>query len=109
MNCTIDDIQRYIDNAPNDISTKMLKILLSSINDWPTPVLTLNEFLFSVEETLHGEASKRNLEQFLKTSDIRVDAWKQESIAEALEVFQYFDDGVTLRDIIANIEKVISK
>ncbi|RFZ95215.1 hypothetical protein D0C36_06720 [Mucilaginibacter conchicola] len=85
---------------------KRVELLLAAINDWPTPVESLNDFLSKLKSSLNAE------EITIEVVTDRVadmtpgfDAWKMESLSSLLELLNM--SGIaSLNQIIANYQSL---
>ena len=94
----------FIENiSGNDIDEKtksVIDIFVRSVNDWPSEVVNLDEFISQLEEFINGAATKLSLEATLTKLDLKNNAWEAEAITHVLEVYQYYDEGLSLSEII---------
>jgi hypothetical protein len=84
----------------NDRLLKIIGHLVAAANDWPSPVLSIEQLENEISIHIKRTITKRGITDFLHHADPLSNAWQLESLAEILEVFDYFDDGSTLDDII---------
>ncbi len=95
------EIEKKIEN--NEIAeglSQVFKIILSSINDWPTSVLTLYDYEMQVEGFINNRTTKINIEKSLKAIDFSENSWQAESLTQILDVFQFYKSGYTLKKIL---------
>jgi hypothetical protein len=104
MRLRVNDLEMPAESAQNKNTAELLSIFASSINDWPFDLLTVDEFIRSVEETLGAPATKNSLEFYLTNTPPGKDAWKGESIAGLLDIYNHCDVGASLKDILSNLE-----
>ena len=94
----------FIENiSGNDIDEKtksVIDIFVRSVNDWPSEVVNLDEFISQLEEFINGAATKLSLEAAMTKLDLKNNAWEAEVITQVLEVYQYYDEGLSLSEII---------
>jgi len=76
--------------------------LKEAINDWPTPVSAPEEFLLILHHEIGKPLTKENIERYANSLDARNSAWKVESIASVLAMFDNYT-AKTFDEIIANI------
>ena len=102
------EIEKKIENneIPEELS-QVFKIILSSINDWPTSVLTLYDYEMQVEGFINNRTTKINIEKSLKTIDFSENSWQAESLAQILDVFQFYKIGYTLKEISNEVKNKI--
>lgn len=104
MKILISEIEEKINEE--FISNEIREIVdnfLSAINDWPNPVLSFEEYESEVYQFIDGETNKNNIEQSLKKNDFTINAWQSESLTQILEVFKFYREGFTLKQIIADL------
>lgn len=87
---------------------EILYILVQSGNDWPVAVFTLADLIEDIENFIGGVSTKSNLTNALKNVDISKNAWQAESIAQLLDLYNYYDDNFSLRDITNDIESKLN-
>jgi hypothetical protein len=101
----ISDIEVYIvKEAISNYINDVIKIFLSAINDWPEDVSSLDDFELGVHSFISNNTTKRNIENSLENIDLSKYAWQSESMSQLLELFRYFKDGITLKDIIDELK-----
>ena len=104
-NLSVRKIERVIDN--NEIDEKLrsiINIFLSSINDWPVDVLTLCEYEKEVESFIENNTTKKNIQKVLRKIDFSKNSWESESLTQILDVFQFYKEGLSLKEIIECLE-----
>jgi hypothetical protein len=79
---------------------RTIEILLASINDWPKAVNSLEEYAIQVDDFIGGEVTQNNIMKTLKSIDHLKAAWQAESLTQLIEIFEYYDRGKTLSEII---------
>lgn len=88
---------------------ELVDIFMAAINDWPEPIDGLNEYEQAIEKLLSDdEIDKVKLGYYLTEADYSKFAWEAESIAQLLQVFNYYEEGKCLREIIEEMEKLVS-
>lgn len=88
---------------------ELVDIFLAAINDWPQSTADLSEYEQAIEKLLgDDEIDKVKLEHYLAEADYSKFAWEAESIAGLLEVFDYYEEGKGLREIIEEMEKLVN-
>jgi hypothetical protein len=78
------------------------KYLIEAINDWPTSVTKPEEFLFILNQEIGKPLTKENIERYVRSLDAGKSAWKMESFASVLAMFDN-RAAETLNEIIASI------
>ena len=51
--------------------------------------------------------TKRNIENSLNNIDFSEYAWQSEALSELLEIYDHFKEGISLKEIINQIQKQI--
>ena len=108
MSLNASDIERLIDEIRDGDIVQILTIFRDAMNDWPTPVSTVEEYVDQIEQRLEAPAAKSSLEQFSKKCSFQKDAWNAESIAGVLEVYRYRDCNLSLPEIVADLERKLA-
>lgn len=104
-NLSIREIEKMMAN--NEINEKLraiIDVFLSSINDWPVDVLTLCEYEKEVESFIKNNTTKKNIEKVLRKIDFSKNSWEAESLTQILDVFQFYKNGLSLREITERLE-----
>jgi hypothetical protein len=106
----IEAIEEIIDSG---LSTKddaqILKIFLAAVNDWPVNCSTLEEYADRVEETIRSLVTKQSLKNFLAGVDFQKHAWQAESITQLLQIYEFYDERKSLKEIINDLGKPAAK
>lgn len=105
----IEDLEYMSELIPNDSNLKKsLEILSSSINDWPTSINNIDEFEKQVKMLINNEINERNINLFLSefsALQLSNQAWKIEAISELVDIFHYYPNNISFKEIIINIQK----
>lgn len=83
----------------------IIEIILTAVNDWPEPILSLEEYVYQVQKYIKTVPSKKTIESVLKHIDILVDAWYAESLSEILHVFTGSYNAMTLEAIFNEVSQ----
>ena len=105
MKLLIADIEELIEKG--HFSTQniaVIDILLSSINDWPNSIVSLDDFELEVRNFILAEPIKANIENVLKSIDFNKCAWEAESLSQLLEVYNYIKENISLQEIINELQ-----
>ncbi len=106
MKLLIADIEELMEKG--HFSTKsiaVIDILLSSINDWPNSIISLDDLELEVRNFILAEPIKASIENALKNIDFNKYAWEAESLSQLLEVYNYFKEDTSLQEIINELRK----
>lgn len=110
MKIYVDDLEELLDiEKKNSKARLVINILLASINDWPKAVDSLSDFDDAVNKFIRGSTSKMNISNSLKNIDFSKYSWESESLTGLLDVFEYYDDGLSLKEIIFHLESSYTK
>ncbi|MFP9117685.1 hypothetical protein ACLI08_07850 [Flavobacterium sp. RNTU_13] len=82
---------------------KIATILLKSINDWPIEIITLEQFVNEVRYFIQNVHTKNNICFTLNRVNYSVNSWQAESLYGLQDVFEFYQDGISLYDIIKDI------
>lgn len=104
MSLSIDFIENISTSDLDEKTKRVIDIFVRSVNDWPSEVLNLDEFIIQLEEFINGVATKLSLEIALTKPNIKNNAWKAEAITQVLEVYQYYDEHLSLKEIVSEFE-----
>ena len=92
----------------NPHTRKVIDIFLSAINDWPNSILTFEDYESEVEKFINGVTTKNNLQNILNKIDFSINAWQAESLSQVIEVFQYYNENMSLKSIIEDLKMKLS-
>jgi hypothetical protein len=106
MKLNIADIEKI---AESNHVTEEIKFIvntfLRAINDWPNQIENLDDYEFEVHDFIKGETQKKNIVKTLNNIDLNKYAWQAESLTQLLEVYNYFDKDLSLKEIIEKLKK----
>lgn len=77
--------------------------MLQSINDWPITILTTEDYISEIERKISSTADKDNIEKWINNVDVLSEAWYIESLGHLLEIYEYFDNDLSINDIIRSV------
>jgi hypothetical protein len=83
MNYSISKIEEMVENEK--FSTKMIPVvetLLSAVNDWSEPLDNFYDYEIAVVFNY---------------------AWEAESLSYIIEIYDYFEEGITLKEVIDKV------
>jgi hypothetical protein len=109
MSLTVDDIETVSGRSINKRTEDIINILINSANDWPNEVLKIDEYIAEIEAFIHEPATKVSLEDALLKMDLLNNSWKAESITQVLEIYHFYDENLSLREIINAFEVEVRK
>jgi hypothetical protein len=86
---TIDELidKTEKDNTGNEIKLAA-KGLIDAINDWPTNLTTIEDFISEMKNEFCGKISKNKLEKYSNLNEV----WKMESTTSTIEMLDVFPD-----------------
>jgi hypothetical protein len=82
----------------------IVKILLAAINDWPNPIINLVDYENEIHELVGVEIDKKKMESYILKIDYSKNAWEAESLSQLIEIYNYFDEKKTLKEILEEIK-----
>jgi hypothetical protein len=96
------DLERILDKGEiTDNLKNAISILLAAMNDWPNSLNSLEDFEYEVQDYIKGETKKINIEKKLKSNiDFNKYAWEAESLSQLLEVYDYYKEDLSVKEII---------
>lgn len=105
MSLSIDYIEKVQDSKKLSKDYKeVITILLTSINDWPQSIKTLEDFETQISNLVGNRANMINLKGFLSKIDFAKYAWEAESISQLLDVYNYYGSEKYLKEIIDDLQ-----
>ncbi|MCP5468842.1 MAG: hypothetical protein H7A32_06195 [Deltaproteobacteria bacterium] len=106
MNLSISYLERIQKSEKlRPVTKKLIGILLEAINDWPSPIKSLADYEKEVYELIREDVNRKTLERYISKIDYSKNAWEAESLSQLLEVFNYFEEEKTLKEIFKKIQK----
>ncbi len=81
----------------------IINILLAAINDWPNPIISLVDYENEVYKLIKGEISRKTMEEYISNMDYSKNAWEAESLSQLIEIFNAYEEGKQLKDILKEI------
>ena len=95
----IEESQRYLGLAP-----ELIAILIEAINDWPTEIHSLDDYVAEVCKLVGTEdVTRSQLAGYWAKLDVPGSAWRIESLNGLSRVFNYYEEGILLKEIIKDI------
>ncbi|MBA4198890.1 MAG: hypothetical protein C0459_15195 [Chitinophaga sp.] len=104
INYSISKIEEMVDKE--EFSTEMIPVvetLLSAVNDWSNPLDNFNDYEIAVQHFIKNITTKNNIESALKNVNVSSYAWEAESLSSLIKIYDYFEEGITLKEIIDKI------
>jgi hypothetical protein len=83
---------------------EVVDVLMLAINDWPNQVVKLEDYEIEVSKFIGQEATAKGITLALTNIDYSVHSWQAESLSELLNVFNFYDDNVSLKEIIEGLK-----
>ena len=84
---------------------EILTILLAAINDWPRPIVHLADFEKDIHHFTGNEMDRTKLKEVISTIDYSKHTWEAESLSQLIEIYSYYDEKKSLKEIVDEIEK----
>jgi hypothetical protein len=84
---------------------EVFNIFISAINDWPKTFDNLDDYESDVNEFIQRVTKKVNIEDSLMKIDFNKNAWEAESLSQLLLLFDYYDEDLSLKEIIALLKE----
>lgn len=81
----------------------VVETLLSAVNDWSEPLDNFYDYDISVEKFIKNTPTKKHIELALKNVDVSNFAWQAESLSSLIEIYDHFEEGITLKEIIDKV------
>jgi hypothetical protein len=88
---------------------EVISIFLLAINDWSSVIINLDDYGKEVYKLIGGEVSRDKLEEYLSQIDYSKYAWQSESLCQLLDVFNYYEEGKLLKEIIEDVQAKIKE
>jgi hypothetical protein len=78
-------------------------VLLAAIVDWPNSVTRVEDYEREVHQFVGGEVTKRTIKECLSKIDHSINAWQAESLTQLIDVFEYYGQDVSLKEVIIDL------
>jgi hypothetical protein len=88
----------------NPIIRDLIRGLLIAINDWPNPIVQLEDYELQVCKFIGGEVTKNNLRKCLSQINLSTNAWHAESLSELADVFKLYEHEISLKEVITDLK-----
>jgi len=106
MSLLISSLEKTIDSERTPVFFKeMLAIVAGSVNDWPGPIISLEDFERELHSRLGEEIDRYRMEEYSSKIDLSKNAWEAESLCQLVEIFRYYEEGKLLREILKDIRE----
>lgn len=86
-----------------------VSIILAAINDWPNPILNLNDYEKEIYKLTGDEIDKKKLVAYISKIDYSQNAWEAESLSQLIEIYNYYEKSKPLKEILEEIRENIYK
>jgi hypothetical protein len=85
-------------------------ILTGAFEDWPVPAITLDDYELAVSQFIGGETTEDRISSALTYCvGSSKYMWQAESLSGLLEVFYFYNKGISLKEIIAGLKIEIAE
>jgi hypothetical protein len=102
---TIDELIDKIEKDETETEIKRAaKELIDAINDWPTNLTTIEDFISEMKNEFGGQISKKKLEKYSNLNE----AWKMESTTSTIEMLDVFPNK-SFDEIVVDISDYYKK
>ncbi len=109
MNLKRIELEKVIEKNKQSKICEICEILLQSLNDWSNDINELEVFDNEIKQFILADSTKKNIEKKLKNIDYSKYSWQSESLYGLLELFNYYENNISLTDIISLLRKDIFK
>lgn len=110
MATEIEKIENILDDDNVDLILKRdLSFFLNAINDWPTEISSIDEYINELENLIGNVATRNSLTFFIENVNVLNYAWQTESISQILDIFDYQREKKTLREIMMDLKNELNK
>lgn len=83
---------------------EVVDVLMLAVNDWPNQVVKLEDYELEVSKFIGQEATAKAITLALASIDYSAHSWQAESLSELLNVFTFYDDNVSFKEIIESLK-----
>ena len=104
MNILIDNLENIQESEKlTKVLKEVISILVSAINDWPNPILSLVDYEKEIDKLVGGDVDKKKIEKCISNIDYSQYAWEAESLSQLIDIFNYYEEGKLLKEIVNDI------
>lgn len=110
MNLSISNLEQILENkylSKEDNET--ISIFLASINDWPTDVESIEDYIYELNYLINKNLIKRNITDFTRNLDLSKFSWQAESLSQIIDVFKNHEEIITLDEIFEGLKSRIER
>jgi hypothetical protein len=101
----ISEIEQLIEQESLDEGLrKRISILLQSVTDWPTEIVSTEDLLRELGARIKGEPDEANIRALLLSINFATEAWIAESLDGLVEIFELSPKGVSLASLLNLLE-----
>ncbi|MCX8487130.1 MAG: hypothetical protein ORN53_08180 [Crocinitomicaceae bacterium] len=106
MSILICDLEKkQASEALSPRTREILTILPAAINDWPSPIVHLADFEKEIHHFIGNEMDRTKLKEVISLIEYSKHAWEAESLSQLIEIYSYYDEKKSLKEIFDEIEK----
>lgn len=107
MSIRVDQLESLYEKNKIEEINNILTILISAINDWPSYIFNLDDYLFDINYKLGHEANYLTIKKFIDFNNCAKFAWEIESLTQLIELYNYYSKKNSLKEIFNELESKI--
>ena len=89
------------------IIKEIISILLAAMNDWPTPIINLLDYEKEIYKLIGEEVTGKTMKEYISNIDYSKNAWEAESLSQLMEIFNYYEEGKQLKEVLKEIQEKV--
>lgn len=106
MKYSIESLMSLVDSGKLPVLLDCdIQVILDSINDWPSPVESLDIFVQLLSKSVGNPLTRIKIEKYILGLDPRTNSWEKEALSQLIPLFSHYHNGITLDKILLKIEK----
>lgn len=109
MTLSINQLENFLASGQlNFKDEEMINKLCLALNDWPKRLNYLSEFESELYKLIGNKLNFNTIEKYLFNIDYNSNAWEAESLSQLLEIFDYFERDIELKNIFKEINGLLN-
>lgn len=110
MKLDISNLEQILENKslPKE-DNETISIFLASMNDWPTNVESIEEYIDELNYFIDKNLIKKKIIDFTRNINLSKFSWQAESLSQIIDVFKNHEEIITLDEIFKGLKNRIEK
>jgi hypothetical protein len=110
MKLDISNLEQILENKSLPKEDKeTISVFLASMNDWPTNVGSIEEYIDELNYFIDKNLIKKNIVDFTRDINLSKFSWQAESLSQIIDVFKNQEEIITLDEIFKELKSKIER